>query len=82
MLTSTHVRIRLACLIIIGAVVNLAEPRVASAAATLTCGGFVPYCTSNPAFWCDGCPTNGPTCEVDQGGSGGPYTWFVNCNPI
>jgi hypothetical protein len=78
---SIHFRLRLACLIAIGAVVNLAEPRTARAAPAAMCGGCVSSCPSDLLGFCDGCSPNGPTCNIDSG-CGEPFHYLVLCTPI
>lgn len=81
MIVKSHLRIRLLCLIIIGVIVNVAQPAPA-AAEELDCGGCVPYCSSTPDDWCMGCPNNAATCTWVGSAQCGVYSWFVNCNPI
>lgn len=80
MIGQSRLRIRLLCLILIGLIVNIAQPTLA-AAAPLQCGGCVPYCSSTPDDWCQGCPHNAASCEFFPN-CDVVYSLYVNCSPI
>jgi hypothetical protein len=77
-----HLRIRLASLIAIGAILNLAQPGTARAAPAAMCGGCVDACPSNLLDFCAGCNPSGPTCYLEVGCSDPGFRYLVLCSPI